>query len=214
MKRPRVLLADDHRLLVEAFRRLIEPECDIVGTATNGRELLEIAPRLAPDVIILDIAMPLLNGLDAGERIKQLSPLTKLVFLTMNPDPETAVEAFRRGAAGYLLKTSAAEELLQAIRTVLRNLTFITPQLDSEDLRAAIRRGRQPASSDLTARQREVLQLLAEGRTMKEVARLLSLTPRTVAFHKYQIMERVRLKTNADLVQYAIKLSLVFPDRA
>ena len=210
MKRARILLADDHRLLLEAFENLLEPEFEVVGTATDGRALLVAARELKPDVIVLDIAMPLLNGLGAAQRLKQMMPEIKLIFLTVNEDPDFASEAFRIGASGYLLKNSAASELFQAIEAVLEGKAYVTP-LITQGMIESFQYGhdRSEASVKLTPRQREVLQLLAEGRSMKEAANILDVSPRTVAFHKYRIMEGLQLKTNADLVQFAIKTGIV-----
>ena len=210
MIRPRVLLADDHTLLLDAFTKLLEPECEVVGTVGDGRALLEIAPKLNPDIIVLDMAMPLLNGLDAGRQLKQKLPDVKLIFLTVNEDPELAAEAFRIGASGYLLKNSAASELFHAIQEVSKGRAYVTPLVAKEMLDTFVHGSqRRKLSHNLTSRQREVLQLLAEGRSMKEVATLMKITPRTVAFHKYRIMDELHLKTNADLVQFAIKQGLV-----
>ena len=200
--RPRVLLADDHRLLLGAFRKLLEPECEVVGAVENGRALLDSARELRPDVVVVDISMPLLNGLDAGRQLKQLLPGARLIFLTMNEDPDLVAEALRIGASGYLLKNSAASELVLAIREAMDGKTYVTP-------RAAERVGHARLGDGLTPRQREVLQLLAEGHSMKEVAGILNVTPRTVAFHKYRLMEELGLKTNADLVQYAVRHKIV-----
>ncbi len=207
---PRVLLADDHIILLDAFRKLLEPECEVVGTVTDGRALLEVGPTLNPDIIVLDMAMPLLNGLDAGRQLRQRMPDVKLIFLTVNEDPELAAEAFRMGASGYLLKNSAASELFHAIREVSKGRVYVTPLVAKEMVDTLINGSqRRKLSRDLTSRQREVLQLLAEGRSMKEVATLMKITPRTVAFHKYRIMDELHLKTNAALVQFAIKQGLV-----
>ncbi len=210
MRRARVLLADDHRLLLEAFEKLLQPHCEVVGTVSDGRALLTAARELKPDVIILDIAMPLLNGMVAGERLKQMLPEVKLIFLTVNEDPGFASEAMRIGASGYLLKSSAASELFHAIEVALEGRTYVTPMI-MQDMVTLLANGGQPsaASAKLTTRQREVLQLLAEGHSMKEVANILDLSPRTIAFHKYRIMEALGLKTNADLVQFAIKHGFV-----
>ena len=206
MKFPRVMLADDHTLLVEAFRRLLESKCEIVGSASDGRTLLETAPVLKPDVIVLDISMPLLNGLEAARQLKTLLPAVKIIFLTMNEDPDLAGEAMRIGASGYLLKKSAASELFRAIQQALKGKVYVTPQI-SRGLRELYIRNpqRKQREKSLTPRQREVIQLLAEGRSMKQAADVLKVTPRTVAFHKYRIMEGLGLKTSAELVQFAIK---------
>jgi len=206
MALPRIMLADDHTMLVEAFRKLLESQWEVVGTASDGRVLLETAPRLKPDVIIVDIAMPLMNGLEAGLRLKELMPTTKLIFLTMNEDSDLAMEAMRCGASGYLLKSSAASELIQAIQMALKGKTYVTPQIARGMQKAFINDPRPKArTKTLTPRQREVVQLLAEGKSMKEVASVLHVTPRTVAFHKYRVMEELNLKTTADLIQFAIK---------
>lgn len=210
MNRPRVFLADDHAMILEAFEKLLEPHCEIVGTATDGRELLTKAPALAPDVVVLDVAMPNLNGLDAARRLKRSLPNVKTVFLTVSEEAETVVEAFEAGARGYLLKNSASSELFQAIQTVIRGGTFITPLLRGKVPGAVAGKAtdrRRPGN--LTHRQREVLQLLAEGRTMNEVAGLLHLTPRTVAYHKYRMMDQLHLRTNSELIQYAVRHGLV-----
>lgn len=207
--RPRVLIADDHTLVAESCKRLLEPEFDVVGIVADGRALLRAATELSPDLIVVDIGMPLLNGLDAGEQVKQKIRRVKLLYLTMNQDAELATEALRRGASGYLLKTCAASELVKAIRAVLRGLTYVSPRIASEITPELSRKGKPKARPELTPRQVEVLQLLVEGRSMKEVANVLNLTPRTVAFHKYRIMEVLRLKTNAELVQYAIRHQII-----
>ena len=210
MTRPRVLLADDHRLLREAFARLLEADCEVVGAVADGRELLTAAPELRPDIVVLDIAMPLLNGLDAARQLKRLMPKVKVIFLTMSEDPDVAAEAFRVGASGYLLKNSAASELLQAIQEVCRGRSYITPLATQGLVETFLHRAEPPArAAELSPRQREVLQLLAEGHTMKEIARVLKITPRTVAFHKYSMMEQFGITSSAELVQFAIKQHLV-----
>jgi DNA-binding NarL/FixJ family response regulator len=206
------MLADDHTLLVEAFCKLLEPHCEVVGTVSDGRTLVETAPALHPDVIIVDIGMPLLNGLEAGLRLKKLMPQVKLIFLTMNKDPDLAVEAMRSGASGYLLKTSAADELIRALKLVLKGKTYVTPQIAREMEKAFINDPRTKARErTLTPRQREVVQLLAEGKSMKEVASVLNLTPRTVAFHKYRAMGELNIRTTAELIQFAIKSRILVP---
>ena len=210
MRRPRVLLADDHRLLREAFAQLLEPGCDVVGAVADGRALLAAAHELRPDIVVLDIAMPLLNGLDAARQLKGLMPEVRLIFLTVSEDPDLAAEAFRAGASGYLLKNSAASELFKAIQEVSQGRSYVTP-LATQGLVGSLIRDPGPArgTGQLSMRQREVLQLLAEGRTMKEIARILAITPRTVAFHKYRMMEDLGIKTSAELVQFAIKHHIV-----
>jgi DNA-binding NarL/FixJ family response regulator len=205
-RRPRVLLADDHTMLLDAFRRLLEPRCQIVGTACDGRALLELAADTEPDVIVLDIGMPRLNGMDACAQILRKMPDVRLVFLTVNEDPDVAVEAIGLGASGYLLKNSASGELFTAIERALAGKTYVTPLVTKGvPLGVFLRRTAKPATEKLTPRQREVLQLLAEGRAMKEVADLLQVSARTVAFHKYAIMEQLGVKTSAELVQYALE---------
>jgi DNA-binding NarL/FixJ family response regulator len=208
--RPRILLADDHSLLLEAFSNLLQPKYDVVGTATDGRKMLAMVTRLKPDVVIMDIAMPNLNGFEAGEKLKKLSPNIKLIFLTVNEDPDMVTEAFRIGANGYLLKNSAASELFQAIDAVLNSKNYVTPRITEGMISSFINNpGGQKIHGDLSMRQREVLQLLAEGRTMKQVANDLNITPRTVAFHKYQMMEDLDIKSNSALIQYAFKHGFV-----
>ena len=189
MKGTRVLLADDHALLLGALAKLLAEECEVVGQVSDGRALVAAAEKLKPDVIVLDISMPLLNGLEAARQIKQKLKNVKLVFLTMNEDADLAAEAFRAGASAYLLKRSATSELPSAIREVMQGRSYVTPLVtEGWSNLCCTRRPRKPAH-ELTPRQREVLQLLAEGRSMKEVASMLNLTPRTVAFHKYRMME-------------------------
>lgn len=210
MARPRVLLADDHKLLLEAFQKLLEPEFEVVGTVTDGRSLLATAPTLQPDVIVVDISMPLLNGMEAARRLKQSLPTVKLVFLTMNQDVTLAAEAFNLGASAFVVKSSAASELRTAIQMALRGKTYMTPLLGEEKPEElARRRRRRHRGPDLTERQREILQLLAEGHSMKQVAAALDIAVRTVAFHKYRLMEQLQIKSSAELVQYAIKHRLV-----
>jgi len=210
MTRPRLMLADDHTILVEAFRKLLEPYYDMVGTVSDGRALLEIGPQLNPDIVIVDIGMPLMNGLEAGIRLKQLLPNVKLVFLTMNDDPDLAVEAMRSGAAGYLLKSSAAEELLRAIQTALKGKVYVTPLIARGMQKSFIKNpGVKGLAKALTPRQREVVCLLAEGKSMKQAADILHIKERTVAFHKYRVMELLNLATSAELVQFAIKSGIL-----
>ena len=210
--RVRVVIADDHTLVAEACAKLLEPEFEVIGIFADGQALLAAVPELKPDVIVLDVGMPLMNGLEAGKRIKKLVRTVRIVYLTMNPDKDIAAEAFRGGASGYLLKTSAASELVTTVREVLKGRQYVSP-LVTNDAEAFFRetRGSDMVREKLTNRQREVLQLLAEGRLMREIAYVLKLTPRTVAFHKYKIMERLRLRTNADLVQYAIREHVIAP---
>jgi DNA-binding NarL/FixJ family response regulator len=208
--RARLLIADDHTLVAEACKNLLEPEFEVAGIVDNGRALLRLATELKPEVVILDIAMPQLNGLDAGEEIKRLLPATKLVYLTMNMSPDVAAEAFRRGASAYVVKHAAASELITAVRRSLKSESYLSPAITKETVDYLLRSGSSYSKEKrITRRQSEVLQLLAEGMSMKEIANILNLKPGTVAFHKYRIMETLGLKTSAELVQYAIKHHLV-----
>jgi DNA-binding NarL/FixJ family response regulator len=209
--RPRILIADDHNLVAELCRRLLETEFDVVGIVSDGRALVRTAGELKPDVVVLDIAMPILNGLDAARQVKEMLPAVKLVFLTMNPDVEVAAEAFRCGATGYLLKTCAASEMVQAVRQVLRGKSYMSAALPRDTVNFLRRQDTKMVDEDerLTQRQREVLQLLAEGKVMKEVGGILNMAPRTVAYHKYRMMEVLGAKSTAELVKYAIKSHIV-----
>jgi DNA-binding NarL/FixJ family response regulator len=209
--RSRILIADDHILVAELCKRLLETEFDVVGVISNGRALVCAAGELRPDVVVLDIAMPILNGLDAGRQLKQLLPAVKLVYLTMNPDVEVAAEAFRRGASGYLLKTCAAADIVLAVRDVLRGKSYISKALsrDTLDFMRRQDKGLVNEGELLTQRQREVLQLLAEGKVMKEVGDILHMTARTVAYHKYRMMAVLGAKNNAELVKYAVRNHMV-----
>jgi DNA-binding NarL/FixJ family response regulator len=205
MSKPRVIIADDHTMLVEAFEKLLSPECDVVAKVADGRALLTAVNELHPDVVVLDLSMPLLNGLDAARQIKQSHPAVRIVFVTLNEDPDLAAQAFRIGGAAYLLKRSAGSELLTAIREAMRHRSYVTPLVTEGMLGSLMHAQSEPSAPQLTARQREVLQLLAEGKSMKEVASILNVAPRTVAFHKYRMMEQLKIKTNAELIQYAIR---------
>jgi DNA-binding NarL/FixJ family response regulator len=208
---PRILIADDHTLVAEACQKLLEPDYEIVGTVSDGRALVRAAAELRPHLIIVDVAMPILNGLDAGQQVKELFPAVKLVFLTMNHDADLAAEAFRRGASGYLLKTCAASELAIAVREVLRGKSYLSPTIAKDTVDFLLRQDKKLIEEQerLTERQREVLQLLAEGKCMKEVAGVLNITTRTVAFHKYRIMEVLNARSSAELVHYAIRNHLI-----
>ena len=209
--RPRVLLADDHTIVTEGLKSILDPEFELVGTVEDGRAMLVAAEELQPDVIIADITMPSLNGLDAVRQLKRKNERAKVVFLTMHSDADLATEAFRAGASGYLLKQSAGEELITAIHTVLQGRVYLTPLIQQEVLEAFMKAGGRSdrASVELTARQREVLQLVAEGRTMKEIASALNVSTRTVESHKYDLMAKLGLQTTAALIQYAIKRGIV-----
>ena len=209
--RSRILIADDHNLVAELCKRLLESEFDVVGVVSDGRAMVRAASELKPDVIVVDVAMPILNGLDAGRQVKEMLPAVKLLFLTMNPDVEVAAEAFRRGASGYLLKTCAAVEMVLAVREVLRGKTYMSSALSRDTLNFLRRQDKELVNEDelLTERQREVLQLLAEGKVMKEVGDILNMTPRTVAYHKYRIMAVLGAKSSAELVKYAVRNHMV-----
>jgi DNA-binding NarL/FixJ family response regulator len=202
----RILIADDHRLLADACKSLLEPEFQVVGIVTDGRCLVHSAVELKPDIIILDIYMPHLNGLDAGVQVKHKLPRVKLVFLTMDMAADVAAEAFRRGASAYVLKQSAGDELMLAVRKVQQGLSYLSPLVAQETV-MYLQRKQSHFSEEkrITQRQSEVLQLLAEGKSMKEVANIIDIAPGTVAFHKYRMMETLNIKTNAALLEYAIK---------
>jgi DNA-binding NarL/FixJ family response regulator len=199
------MLADDHTLVVDAFRRLLEPEFEIVATVADGRALLERAPELKPDVIVLDLRMPLLDGMDAGLELKAALPNTKIVVLTIADDSDIAALALRQWASGYVLKNSAAWELAKAIREVIKGNSYVTPYIAQKLADEFVRDPRVDRRKYLTSRQREILQLLGEGRSMHETGAILNIRTRTVAFHKYRIMKEFGLKTNADLVTFAIR---------
>jgi DNA-binding NarL/FixJ family response regulator len=211
MKKPRIVLADDHQIVVEGLRGLLSEDFDLVGSAANGRELLEVCQRLQPEVVVADISMPLLNGIDAARQLRQQGSTAKIVFLTMHPDQTYATRALEAGASGYVLKHAASDELVTAIKAALRGETYIsaalrTPALE-ESLTAASPNVKTVA--ELTPRQREVLQLVAEGKSAKEIAAILHISPRTAEAHKYKIMDELGLKTSAELVQYAIRHGLI-----
>jgi len=209
MKPVRVVLADDHALVLGAFSQLLSPDVDVVGTATDGRELIKVVKQHQPDVVVSDISMPLLNGLDACIKLLKLFPDLKFIALTVRDEPELVAEVIRAGAKGYLLKSSAVTELLTAIRAVANGATYVTPLVSGRQIGTLNKGSKRELMHELTVRQREILQLLAEGKTMKEVAAVLCITPRTVAFHKYRIMETLDIDNNAQLVQYAMKTGLL-----
>src|SRR5262249_42782290 len=209
MNSARIILADDHILLLDTLKNLLQTEFDVVGAFSNGYDLLVAAPELNPDVVVLDIGMPTMNGLNAGERLKKVLPRVKLIYLTMNQDPDLAAEAFCLGASGYVLKNSAASELVYAIREAILGRHYVTPLVTKGVVGSFIQNLKHCKSRHkLTLRQKEVLQLLAEGCSMKEVANILGITPRTVAFHKYTMMEQLQVKTSAELIRFAMKSSI------
>lgn len=209
MTRIRILLADDHTLFCNLLRDLLEPEYEVVGSVRDGRELLEAAERLRPDVVLVDIGMPSLNGLDAGRRLKEDTPKVKLIYLTMNNDVEYAREALQAGASAFVLKNSQSSQLLQVIRGALRGISYVAPEIRRAMSEIFVR---DPNAADrpqhLTDRQREVLQLLAEGRSLREIALSLRISYRTARFHKSRIREELGISRNADLVKYAVKHGL------
>lgn len=211
MSNPRILLADDHTLVLEGFRKLVEERCTLLGAVEDGRALVEAAERLQPDVVLLDISMPRLNGIDAARKLKKHHPEMKFIFVTMHADPSYVNEAFKAGASGYLLKRSAAQELMQAIQAVTNGDYYITPLITKDVIGSMLSPGRlqMPAVDDLTARQREILQLVAEGYSAKEIAGQLKISHRTIEFHRAKIMELLNLHTTADLVKYAVAHGLV-----
>jgi DNA-binding NarL/FixJ family response regulator len=211
IKRPRILIAGDHTLVAELCKRLLETEFDVVGMVSDGRALLRAALELKPDAIVLDIAMPVLNGLDAGRKLKEMLPAVKLVYLTMSTDMEVAAEAFERGASGYLLKTCASAEMVLAVREVLRGKTFMSQGISRDAIECLRWQHKKLVTEEerLTGRQREVLQLLAEGKAMKEVGAVLNMSTRTVAYHKYRMMEVLGARSSAELVKYAVRNHMV-----
>lgn len=211
MTKASILVADDHTLFVEALQKVLEPEFKIVGSVADGRALLDAAPRLTPDIILLDLSMPLLNGIDAAQQLRRTVPDAKLVFLSMHGDPTYVTEAFRAGASGYVLKRASAVELLLAIRTALRGQTYVSPMLAKDVLEPLLQRKQtlESAQAQLTLRQREVLQLVAEGRSLKEIASILCVSVKTVEFHKTRIGKQLGLHTTADLTKYAVSHGLV-----
>jgi DNA-binding NarL/FixJ family response regulator len=210
MPTPRVLLADDHKIVAQGLELILRDSFTLVGTVSDGRALVEAAVRLKPDVVVTDISMPLLNGLDAVRQFRSNGVEAKVVFLTMHADASLAAEAFRAGGSAFLLKQSAGEELVQAIREILQGRAYLTP-LIAKDMISVLMEAREERGEEsrLTARQREVLQLIAEGKTMKEIAGILNISARTAETHKYEMMQVIGVKTTAELIQHAIRLHLV-----
>jgi DNA-binding NarL/FixJ family response regulator len=207
MKRTRVLLADDHKIILDGLRGLLEPEFELIGRVEDGRALVSAAEKLRPDVIVVDISMPLLNGIEAVRQIKKVDSQVKVVFLTMHPDVTYAIRAFEVGASGYVLKHSASSELLTAIHEAIKGRTYVTPMIAGELVQSYKEGSHHQIEEDqqLTQRHREILQLVVEGYSAKEIANILNISPRTVEFHKYNLMSKLNLKTNSGLVHYAIK---------
>ena len=213
MRRPSVLLADDHTMVLEGLAKILADNYDVVGMVKDGRALLQAAQQLEPDVIVLDVSMPLLNGLEAARQLIKLVPRTKLIFLTMHTEPAYATQAFQAGASGFLLKQSAAEELTQAIQAALKSQCFVTPAI-AKDLLSVVTGAASTSSSSLpthtlTPRQREVLQLIAEGKSRKEAADILNISIKTVEFHKSRIMHELNVHTTAELTKYALAHGLI-----
>jgi DNA-binding NarL/FixJ family response regulator len=210
--RPRILMADDHSIVLAGLRKLVEAEGDVVGAVEDGRALVQEAQKLLPDIILMDISMPLLNGLDAARQLTKLVPDSKLIFLTMHATPTYATEAFKAGASGFLIKRSAASELKQAIQAVLRGQHYMTPLITKDVLAVALHPPggsmRQPVTA-LTPRQREVLQLIGEEKGTKDIATLLNISVKTVEYHKSRIMEELDLHSTAELIRYAVSEGLV-----
>ena len=209
--RPRFLIADDHTIFAEALKVFLERTYPVIGVVADGRALIAATATLRPDVIIVDVAMPVLNGFDAARRIKAEAPHIKFIFLTMHADPNLAAAAVELGAIGFVLKHSAGTELLKAIDHVLQGKCYVSPQVKADDWAAAKSRARQ-FTKELTLRQREIVQLYAEGRSIKEIAGLLNLSEKTVEFHKHHVMEAFHLKSNAGLILYALKQGLISSD--
>lgn len=217
IKKPRLLMADDHSIMLAGLRKLVEGTCEVIGAVEDGRALVEAAEQLRPDLILVDISMPLLNGMDAARQIKKSVPDAKLIFLTMHASPVFATEALQAGASGYLLKQSAASELPQAIETVLNGQVYLTPAITKSVLDSIVKHKSTPMQlrkslTQLTPRQREVLQLLAEGKSPKDIAQLLNVSVKTVEFHKTRLMEQLDLHSTLALAKYAIAEGLVSAD--
>jgi DNA-binding NarL/FixJ family response regulator len=213
--KPRLLLADDHTLLLEGFRLLLQPEFELVGSVEDGQALLAAAKSLKPDIILLDISMPRLNGIDAARRLRKLLPSARLIFVTMHADADYVSEAFRAGAMGYILKRAAASELLTAIHTVLKGNHYVSPLVTRNALEVLISSSKPGGkfSDRLTPRQREVLQLVAEGQSRKEISGILNISVKTVEFHKRQLTRKLNLQTTADFTRYAIEHGIITAER-
>ena len=216
MTRPRLLLADDHTLLLEGIRLMLEPEFELVGSVEDGQALLAAAEKLKPDVILLDISMPVLNGIDAARQLRKIIPSSRLIFLTMHGDADYVTEAFRVGASGYLLKRSAASELVTAIREVLKGHHYVSPLVTRNALELLIGGAKADSkfADGLTPRQRQVLQLVAEGRTRKEIAGTLGISVKTVEFHKATLARELNLRTSSDFTLYAIEHGIIASERS
>lgn len=208
---PRILIAEDHRLVAEAFKQILEPDYQVVATVGDGHAMIGAALELRPDLVAVDIAMPQLNGLDAGEQLKKVLPKVKLLYVSMHFDADIAAEAFRRGGSGYVPKASGLPELKTAVQKILKGELYLSPLIARDSVRGLVQNHAPLVDDDhrLSDRQKQVLQLLAEGKQMKEVAYALHISARTVAFHKYRIMELLHAKNDADLVRYALKECMI-----
>jgi DNA-binding NarL/FixJ family response regulator len=211
MKRPKVLIADDHSMVIDGLRSLLEPEFEVVGAVNDGRAVLPEVRKLQPDVVVIDISMPLLNGLDCTRQLHDTGCTAKILILTMHPDATLAQEALAAGASGYLLKSSPGSELKGALRDVLRGRTYLSPGVtrDAVEIMGRVTSIHEDVWARLTPRQREVLQLLAEGKSHKEVADILNISVKTAEYHKYAILDKLGLKTNAELVKYAVRHGII-----
>jgi DNA-binding NarL/FixJ family response regulator len=214
MKKTQILLADDHDIVIEGLRRVLDqPDFEIVASVGDGQSLVKGAKQWKPDVIITDITMPLLNGIDAARKIRKANPKIRLVFLTMHPDVGYALEALSLGSCAYVLKGSAADDLPDAIRAVMRGETYVSPKIAGSVTENLQKRTPRRTQVELSAREREILQLIAEGRTFKEIAALLNISPRTVEFHRNKIADKTGRKTMADLTRYAVRIGIVTEKR-
>jgi DNA-binding NarL/FixJ family response regulator len=211
MKRPKVLIADDHSMVIDGLRSLLEPEFEVVGAVNDGRAVLPAVRKLQPDVVVIDISMPLLNGLDCTRQLHDTGCTAKILILTMHPDATLAQEALAAGASGYLLKSSPGSELKGALRDVLQGRTYLSPGVtrDAVEIMGRMTSIHEDVWARLTPRQREVLQLLAEGKSHKEVADILNISVKTAEYHKYAILDKLGLKTNAELVKYAVRHGII-----
>ena len=210
MRALRVLLADDHAIVLEGLRHILEPDFEIVGEVADGRALVAVALTFRPEIIITAISMPLLNGIEAARQIRKINQRVKIIFLTMHADPIYAVEALEAGGSAYILKSSAVGEILVAIQEVVGGRIYVSPSIHREVVRDQMERAIRPdeAQAGLTPRQREVLRLLAEGKSLKEVAAMLKISIKTVEFHKYRIMNQLGIRTNAEMTKYAVKVGV------
>ncbi len=214
--RPRLLLADDHTLLLDGIRYILEPEFDLIGSVEDGQALIAEARKSKPDIILLDISMPLLNGIDAAQQLRKLVPLAKIIFVTMHADADFVTEAFRAGASGYVLKRAAASELLTAVREVWKGNHYVSPQVtrNTIELFLASAHPKGNLSDRLTPRKREVLQLVAEGKSRKEIAGILGIAVKTVEFHKAALIRDLNLRSSADFTRYAIEHGIISSERS